>query len=170
MRFPFQIKSSSGYTLLESLIVFVIILVLSGLFLGFDRASDRQVSLISEQAKAVAVFERAKSMTLQKYREGDVSVIGFMVKIYTDSHNSNPNEMHIIQLIEGGVEDVVVERVDFDPRISLTWEGGGSEASVKFFSPYLRTEGSGTLILSIKGGRNPVSIEVGSGGAITPNN
>lgn len=156
----FSLNSSLGFTIIEGIIVFAIIFILTGIFTGFDRSGDRQVTLISERAKAIAVFERAKSMTLQKYREGADDVKFFKVVVDNDE-----KKMIIIQVTDTNAE-IPVDVFEFDPRVILTWSGGSN--FVEFYPPYLRVENQGILTMEIGGGKNIVGVEVGAGGAITP--
>jgi len=58
-----------GFTLIETIVVVAITMILSGILLAYNRSTERQIVLYRDQAVIVGAINRAKSLTIQKYRE-----------------------------------------------------------------------------------------------------
>ncbi|MDO8430216.1 MAG: prepilin-type N-terminal cleavage/methylation domain-containing protein [bacterium] len=56
-----------GYTLIEILVVFTILTLMSGILLTYNRTGERQILLFREQAKIISLILRAKSFALGAY-------------------------------------------------------------------------------------------------------
>jgi prepilin-type N-terminal cleavage/methylation domain-containing protein len=64
-------KQDSGFTLIEMLVVISTLSVLTGMLVVYHQISEKQIKLITEQAKLVGIILRAKSLTLQAFKETD---------------------------------------------------------------------------------------------------
>lgn len=56
-----------GYTILEILVVFTILTLMSGILLTYNRTGGQQILLFREQAKIIGLILRAKSFALGAY-------------------------------------------------------------------------------------------------------
>ncbi len=64
-----DLKTKNGFTIVEILVVFGIMAMLSGVMLLYSRSSENLVAILRDQAKVLSVFSRAKSFSLQTYVE-----------------------------------------------------------------------------------------------------
>lgn len=165
----------NGFTLIETLIVAGIALFLSGILLTYNRSTDSQVVLAAEQARVAGVLFRAKSFALQRsIREGSITPCGFGVLF------ESPRTMTLFQDLppaesecsaSNGSYDAgeEVEELVLNPRVEIYSFNGSplTQASVFFRSPYLETEGTGTIALRLVGTNDARTVVVGEGGSIS---
>jgi len=59
--------------LVEIIVVIAITVLLSGIAITYNRSGERQIVLFRDQALVVGLLNRAKSLTIQKYRDPDIS-------------------------------------------------------------------------------------------------
>lgn len=64
-----DLRTKKGFTIVEILVTFGIMAMLSGVMLVYSRSSEGLIALFRDQAKAVSMFSRAKSFSLQTYLE-----------------------------------------------------------------------------------------------------
>lgn len=68
IRFKFHtLNHSGGFTITEVLVTMVIIIIFSGILVGYNQTSSRQLTLISNQAKLVSLISRAKSLSTSTF-------------------------------------------------------------------------------------------------------
>lgn len=58
-----------GFTFVETMIVLSITILLSTIAITYNRSSERQIALFKDQSVMVGFLNRAKSLTIQKYRD-----------------------------------------------------------------------------------------------------
>lgn len=64
---PYWLATKSGMTLVELIVVVGIMVVLTGVLVGYSRQSRDQILLTAEQAKIIQTIARARSLTLAGY-------------------------------------------------------------------------------------------------------
>jgi type II secretory pathway pseudopilin PulG len=68
-----KIKNNKGFTIIELMITFAIIIILSSYIILSNKTNRSQIILSLEQAKIVDALNTAKSLTLSTYIEGNSS-------------------------------------------------------------------------------------------------
>jgi type II secretory pathway pseudopilin PulG len=68
-----KIKNNKGFTIIELMITFAIIIILSSYIILSNKTNRSQIILSLEQAKLVDALNTAKSLTLSTYVEGNSS-------------------------------------------------------------------------------------------------
>ncbi len=63
------LNSRSGFTLVEVLVTMAILIIFSGVLVGYNQTSSRQLILISNQAKLVSLVSRAKNLSMSTILE-----------------------------------------------------------------------------------------------------
>jgi len=58
-----------GFTLIELLVTISVTILLSGLLIGYTRTGEKQITLVTEQAKMVGIILRAKTLAIQASKE-----------------------------------------------------------------------------------------------------
>lgn len=117
---------------MELLVVVTVIILLSGMVILYNRRSENTIALYRDQAKIVAVLNRAKGLAIQTFNEQGYVPCGFGVHfeqsgkffIFRDSHSSDPGVCDAIYTKEKGEEmtdethilfsRVIFENVPFD--------------------------------------------------------
>jgi len=67
----------AGFTLIEMMVVIAITTILAGLTLAYNRSGQKQIILFRDQALIVGVLNRAKSLTVQKFREQNPNLANY---------------------------------------------------------------------------------------------
>lgn len=162
-------RTSAGFSVIEMLVTFTIVLVLSGIFIGYNRTSGRQLFLYTEQAKVVGVLNEAKSYAIQRLKdtEGNEDIVACAYGVEF--------EMGGAYRVFGVTKDINDDGCPLDDRTTVktyTLDSGVGFVSlppgnmVAFEIPYLTTHNPGTVRLGI--GTIQKDIEISQGGAITP--
>lgn len=162
-------KSRLGFSLIEMLVVLSIVLILSGIFIGYNRTSGKHLLLYTEQAKVVGVLNEAKSYAIQRLKATSIEDIvscaygvdfdmsgTYRIFRVTKDINSDVCGLGSKMYIKTYKLDSGVRFVSFPP------------SGVAFEVPYLTTHNAGTVKLSISGTTLEKDIEISQGGAITP--
>lgn len=68
LTFNLKPKTSSGFTLVEMVVVFAVIIILTGGVILYSSGNRSQIALIQEQYRLINSFSRAKFLTLQFYQ------------------------------------------------------------------------------------------------------
>lgn len=79
----FTLKAKRGFTLIEILVVLGIMAMLTSIAILYSRTSEQQIILFKEQAKAVSVISRAKSLAIQTFAAAP-GVCGYGVRFNSD--------------------------------------------------------------------------------------
>lgn len=165
----------NGFTLIETLIVAGIALFLSGILLTYNRSTDSQVVLAAEQARVAGVLFRAKSFALQRsIREGSVMPCGFgilfesprTITLFQDLPPAGSDCSASNATYDAGEE---VEELILNPRVEMHSFNGAplTRTSVFFRSPYLETNGAGTIAIRLGGTTEERTVVVSEGGGIS---
>lgn len=166
--------STTGFTLIETLIVVAIMAVLSSMLLSYNNSSSSQIGLYTEQAAVAGALDRAKSLSLERWKGSTDSACAFGVHfntadgsyfIYQSMPRSplpDPCKDTDRSFMSG---DVVVQQL----KLSGSIEFLTAPNDVYFVPPYLTAYGAGSISLRTKGKTDTASIDVNTGGAITTN-
>jgi len=98
-------ENESGFTIVELLVVFGVIMLLTTGFIFYNRASERQLILFKEQVKIVGVLNKVKSLAIATYGETTVPC-GYGV------HFEAPNKIIIFKEIPAQADDLACLSVD----------------------------------------------------------
>jgi len=112
------IKSASGFTLVEMLVVLGITAMLSSVFIGYGGTIKDQVSLFREEAKMVQVLYKAKTYSVQALKNSDgKSSCGYGV------HFSNIENSYFIYLKNERESDGTCKKDNLNYRNGDTQQG-----------------------------------------------
>src|SRR3989338_2210710 len=149
--FLVQKRLRRAFSLVEVVVVIGITAILMAMSLGYNRNSERQIIIFSEQAKVAGIFERAKTLALTRYKKGDTDFCG--IGVYFDI-DRDPNELIIFgdnsnscgnYDVSGVNNDKVIESQPIDGRLEIK---SGARGSVIFKPPYGEVAGGNLLSLS----------------------
>lgn len=153
-----------GFTLVEIAIVISITAILSAILLGYNRSSERQIFLYTDQAKVASFLNRAKAFALERRLTGPEEVCAFGV------HFTAPRQMTLFKdLCPANFQydnDEALETLLLDNRIEFV----SFPTSTVFEPPYLTTRNYGNIIIRIVGttaSESQATILVGPGGEIS---
>ncbi len=171
-------KKQNGFSVVEMLIVLAIMLVLSGIFIGYNRTSGKQLVLYTEQTRVIGILNEAKSLALQKFKEDSVAEgyvvcaygvgfektsVGNQYKIF----NVLKQENEITCPINDDLKHKSVKIYEADVNVVVTTV---SSPWVAFEAPYFKTypETGMSIYINLADTSFQKSIKVGPGGTITP--
>ncbi len=60
-------RNRGGFTLIEVVVVMGVIAVLSSMMLGYSQRNNKQILLVTSQAKIASIFSRAKFLSIQSF-------------------------------------------------------------------------------------------------------
>ena len=60
-------RNNKGFTLIEIVVVMGVIAILSSMMLGYGQRNNKQVLLVTSQAKIASIFARAKFLSIQSF-------------------------------------------------------------------------------------------------------
>ncbi|MDO8557522.1 MAG: type II secretion system protein [Candidatus Jorgensenbacteria bacterium] len=171
-----------GFTLVETIVVIGIMMLLSGLFVGYNRTADEQVALFKDQALLVGAINRAKALAQQKLsvdaNNKALNACAFGVRINSErdffifadkkssanlpciNDNGQPASNYQYDLSEE------LESFSLDKRLSFT---SGIGQDIIFVPPDLRLEGSSLpFIITIQNADNSriAKVTITQGGQI----
>jgi len=148
-------KKRDGFTLIEMLIVIALMAIMATVFLSYDRSGERQVILIGEQAKVVALLNRAKTLAMGGDSDSTIE----------DIKNSSGE---VVTVSIGGGNTVTVKKANGTvPSAGMITLAGNikiSGSDITFTGPSLKSSGGNWTLTS---GSLETTIEVTSAGAIT---
>lgn len=172
-----------GFTLVETMIVVSITVILSSILIAYNRSTESQLALVTDQAKVVGVLSRAKSLALERYKgQGSISLLvcSFGVAVI-------PAERRYVLFgdedADGDVTDgtcigngeyndgEIIE--SFTLSRNVLFKNPLSGFSIFFKAPYLETvfnpplSGGLTITLGIQNREAEAMIEIGEGGYVT---
>jgi Tfp pilus assembly protein FimT len=187
-----EVRCSAGFSLLEVVVTIGVMMILSGIMLGYNRTSGRQLALYSSQAKVVGFLNRAKAAALEKKDLANKKVCAFGVRF---RDQSKPNSMILFadlpspnsgcdsnnKIYDGQDEyvselalDEGIEIRDFTPSSGSGGGAGGSNnqnnIDIVFEPPYLVTHNPGVIKLAVQGQNIFLCVEVNQGGAVFARN
>lgn len=160
---------TAGFSLIEMLVTFTIVIILSGIFIGYNRTSGKQLFLYSEQAKVVGVLNEAKSYAIQRMKDTDTREdivacaygvefeMGGAYRVFAAIKNVNDDGCPLDNR-------TIVKTYTLAPGVRFI--SLPPDNMVAFEIPYLTTHNSGTVRLGIDAVQK--DIEISQGGAITP--
>lgn len=160
-----KIFGRGGFTLVEMAITATIMIITSSLLIVFSQSGGNRLVLTAEQAKIGGVLNRAKSLSLQRYKGNDGSICGFAFLF-----NEPKNEYTLLPVSRSIETSECVEigtpTESFSLPPTVTFLHPASEIII-FESPYLTTRNPLTIQIALRKNESEVaSIEVTSGGAI----
>lgn len=170
-------KKNSGFSVIEMIIVMGIVLILSAMFIGYNRTSGKNFLLYTEQMKVMGVLNEAKSLALQKFKQtsadenirvcaygvaftgaGTYSIFSVSKDVRTSVPCPTSNA--------GSRQTVRSYELNNGVQFATTPSGGW----IAFVAPYLETENSGAaddIILQLSGTSYTKTIQVEQGGAVS---
>lgn len=179
MEIFFKERPLGGFSLVEVVVVIGITAILMAMSLGYNRDSERQIILFSEQAKVAGIFERAKTLALTRYKEGSADFCGFGVYFDTGNVFKIFGDDKCDGYSAGG-GDAVVESQSLDGRLRIEIATGieiVTDGSVIFKPPYGEVVLGDSLtsksfpvdivLKDRKTGGGMAIVEVGAGGGVT---
>jgi type II secretory pathway pseudopilin PulG len=124
-----------GFTMIEMLVVFFIMILLSSVLILYSRTGENQIILFKEQARIISILNRAKSLSTQMFSEPqpacafgvNFSLNGNTFLIFRDSAPDCRNSDNIYS--ETGE---LFEKYQLDPKIKF---GGLTLTNVIFIPP-----------------------------------
>lgn len=166
-------KKKEGFSIVEIIVVTAIMLILSSLFIGFNRTSGKNLLLYTEEMKVMGVLEEAKSLTLQRLKKDDVDID---VRVCAYGVSFTMGGAYSIFRVTKDVEDFTcpvgnagaretVNSYQLDSGVSFSMIP--NQGWVAFVAPYLETENSGEIRMKIAGLPYEKIIEVSAGGSIS---
>lgn len=133
-----------GYTLIETLIVALIIITVSGLVITYTRTSEKQISLSLELEKIAGLIFRAKSLSLATLGESGSSIrscgYGLEIDYDSDSYSIFSYEPPV-DVVCSSITDVApnlrraIQQAFFLPRGIVFKKGGENMHFVLFVPP-----------------------------------
>jgi len=171
-----MIRGIKGFTLVEMIVVIGIMMLLSGLFVGYNRTADEQVALFKDQALLVGAINRAKALAQQKLNIVNACAFGvhidsaqnFLIfadkKGSTDSPCINDNGQSISNYRYDLGEEL--ESFSLDKRLLFT---SGVGQDIIFVPPDLRLKGSSlpaTITIQNADGSRSAKVIIADGGQI----
>jgi len=128
------VKSRSGYTIIELLVVVAIMAITAGTLVSFNRLGQDQVTMYVEASKIVDVILRAKSLAISAYREPGRATCAHGIFIDTAT---NPGTFSLNRYLKkeatGGSSPV--------PCASI----GSSTSKISYYDPRVVESSSSTL-------------------------
>ena len=171
-------QPDSGFTLVEILIVVVITAIISSFAIVYSQQGERQISLYVEEQKIVAYIDRARSLTVGLYNQGDPSsqpLCGYGVQInyangketysiFGYQHPSGPASPKICEGVNAIDTSLITTdktavsqsdvNVPVDPNVQLDGSPSDALQYVVFIAPAPRT------IITTNGGGGPGSVHL----------
>lgn len=172
-------QHSSGFSVIEMLVVVGIISILSGTLLGFNRSSEKTIALATEQQRVMSILARARSLAVQRYTGGsEIYTCGILVNLSGGSISTlavtrAKNEKITTCPLNAVSATSVPTNQTIESRVlekGVTIKSG--PAFIYFSSPFLETTfspdtgTSGIITLQVAGVPNEPQIEVTTGGSI----
>ncbi len=158
-----------GFSLVEMLVAISIMMILSGVMVGYSRSSEKQIALTTDRERVISVVNHVRDLSLATAYVAGKKVCGYGIlfgqqtmQIYStvkDTSNQCPDP---------SLGGTVVESYSLDPRLTFK-----TKPSYLFFtSPYLNVTSSAIFpaIITITAGGtfSDASLEVSGGGAPAP--
>lgn len=143
-------KFKEGFTLVEIIVVIGIIVILSGIFIGFSQKSRNQIMLNVEKSRITNLFGRAKSSALTGYTNPpslpppcsygvEFTSSSYALFEYTPPAPQSCDDIEgITSLLQGGMR--YVEKTNFDSKIKIDATGADSLGYIIFIPPNLLTK------------------------------
>ncbi len=162
-----------GFSLVEVIVVTAIMLILSSLFIGFNRTSGKNLLLYTQEVKVVGILEEAKSLALQRLKKDNPNenirvcaygvsfVMGGSYSVFRVTKNVENTTCPVN--VPGARETVSTHQLDSGVYFTTLPTGGW----VAFTAPYLETENGGTIKMKITGLPYEKTIEISAGGSIS---
>lgn len=158
-------KRRGGFTLVEMAITATIMIMASSMLIVFSQGSGNRITLSTEQAKIAGVLNRAKSLTLQRYRMEGGSACGFAFRF------NDPLATYAIAPVyrsedSGECTEIQEDMEVFELNRNVMFENGFSDVII-FESPYLTTKNPTTIEIALrKSPEDTAGVEVTAGGAV----
>lgn len=162
-------KRTEGFTLIETLVVMAIIAILSGMTIAYTRSSGQRIVLFTDQAAVMNVLNRAKSLALERYKQGSASFCAFGVAF--DAAAGTYTIVGVPAPASGNCPMAgpytTLEGYMLDRRV--VFSSLPSASPILFTAPYLTAVNFGTVTLQMPG-TSPLAeakIEITQGGSIS---
>lgn len=159
----------SGFTLVEMLVAISIMMILSGVMVGYSRSSEQQIALATERDKVISMVNHVRDLSLATAYTAGKGICGYGIlfgqqtmQIYDTAKDTNN------QCPDPSLGGTVVESHTIDPRLTFK-----TKPNYLFFtSPYLNVTSSAVfpviITLTAGGTFSDTSLEVSGGGAPAP--
>lgn len=175
-----------GYTLIEILVVIIILLIIATIILAYNRSTELNVLILTEQMKIKAILNQAKNFALEK-RDFNFTkkICGYGVNLNLVSNNLvqiilfadladdclNADKIYDFN-IDGKIKEYLLK-----PNLILKEAGGNilNNVNILFSGPYLEVYRNGSLLIdeykfylvNLKNQNKKGLIKVGRGGEIS---
>ncbi|KKU14385.1 MAG: hypothetical protein UX22_C0026G0007 [Candidatus Jorgensenbacteria bacterium GW2011_GWA2_45_9] len=170
------LKRRGGFSMVEVVVVCAMTLILSGIFIGYNRTSGKQLILYSEQSRVIGTLNEAKALALQKFKENnsqpDTIICAYGVRF--DAVNGQYFVFRVQKDMDDSVCPVsdesrreVVSKYELDRNVEIV---SATSDWVAFEAPYLKVSpvSGARVTLRLTTGGFSKTVEVGTGGAVTP--
>ncbi|MEX0689857.1 MAG: type II secretion system protein [Candidatus Paceibacterota bacterium] len=136
-------NKSSGFTLLEIIVVIGITVLLSTLAVTYNRSNERQLLMFRSQSEIVSAMNRARALALERFDEPvegkDLCGVGVRVSGEKDFHifldlENKGNCLNSDRRYSGSEEDF--ESFELAPQVEFA-QGTSQGLEVLFVSPHL---------------------------------
>jgi len=170
-----ELKSSCGFTIIEMVIIFGILMIISATLITSLHTGEQQIALFKEQARIISVISRAKSLSVATFGEKSVPVpCGYGV------HFEAPNFLIFEDLADNcqnadnkysSMPNEIYESFQLDPRVVFDTVG---LTDIDFIPPNptivitpIPENGEAIIILKTANGINQATIRVNGAGQIS---
>jgi len=165
--------SLQGFTIIEMVIIFGILMIISGTLITSLHTGEQQIALFTEQARIISVISRAKSLSIATFGQAGVVPCGFGVHfeapnflIFKDLADNCQDADRIFKYSE---PNEIYESFQLDPRVVFY---SVSLTDIDFIPPnptivITPDQAEATIILKTANGNNSAVIKVNRAGQIS---
>lgn len=162
-----QLKTKSGFTLVEMAVAAGIMIIASSIVIVFSQSGGNRLVLTTEQAKIAGALNRAKSLSLQRYKSGEASICGFGFK-FNDPIGTYAIFPVARSEFTNNCEEFQDNFEEFTLNRNVIFSSAPSGEYIIFESPYLTVKNPMVIQINLRDNeKETAGVEVTSGGTIT---